>query len=440
MMLDILRKKSNKVVVFFISLLLIALVNFSFNNVKAVEENLDNEGGISTTSIDEERNSKENKENNIDTNAVTNIFDTKVSGVTYKVSEDKLSYLPFVRYAADRILIDKEVSGLGTMFSANSIEVNSPMKGLQVLFANDTVRVNSNMEYGVIFATNNVIIEGTFDKPVIVFAGKNLTISENAVLNDDLICYSDTLVVEGKVKGSILGATENATINGSIAKDLRIQVTNLEIENSENISENVYVETYNKELNIKDKYPNANVKYISTEKKAISYDVIMNAIITCLLFTLVYVIVNRKTKGKVFNVAIKKTTNNFLFVILSGTIMIIVMPAVIILLIILSLFGLHSLAVPALLVYGFGVLVVGLLSSLIVGSLIANYMSKNYFNDKSTSANALGTFFVFVSLYVLAKLPYIGAYVTMALVIVAIGVVMAYIFKKETKKEVTENK
>lgn len=438
MSLDILRKNKNKVLVVIISLLLIAFVNFSFNKVKAVEENSNNEEGISATSIEGESNLKESEDSN--TNEVTNIFDTKASSLTYKVSEDKLSYLPFVRYAADRILIDKEVSGLGTMFSANSIEVNSPMKGLQVLFANDTVRVNSNMEYGIIFATNNVIIEGTFDKPVIVFAGKNITISENAILNDDLICYSDTLVVEGKIKGSILGAAENVKIKGSISKDLRLQTTNLEIENDKTIGENVYVETYNKELNIKDKYPKANIKYISTEKKAISYNVIMNAIITCLLFTLVYVIVNRKTKGKVFDVAIKKTTNNFLFVILSGTIMLIAMPAVIILLIILSLFGLHSLAVPALLVYSFGILVVGLLSSLIVGSLIANYMSKNYFNDKSTSTNTLGTFFVFVSLYILAKLPYIGVYVTMALVIFAIGIVMTYIFKKETKKEVTENK
>ncbi len=431
----VLKKNSNKLFMVIILFFVIVLFNLSFNNVRAVEEKLTNDEKVETTDINE----KETNENIKSTDKITDIFDVKASNAMYKVSEDKLSYLPFVRYATQRILVDKEISGLGTMFSMNVIEVNSPMKGLQVLFANDTVRVNSNMEYAVIFATNNVIIEGTLDKPAIIFAGKNITIGESAVLNDDLICYSDSLTVDGKIRGSILGGTETATIKGNIDKDLRIQVTNINMENEKSILGNVYIETYNKELNLKDKYPNASIKYISTEKKSISYDVIINAIITCLLFTLVYIVINKKSKGKIFEIAIQKVKDNLLLVILSGTLLLIVMPFLVFVLILASAFGLYSLAVPALIIYIFGILVIGLLSKLIVGSLISNYMSKNYYNDKSALLNAMGTFCIFMSLYILSKLPYIGTYVTMLLVILAVGIVICYVFKNKKKENLKNN-
>lgn len=80
-----------------------------------------------------------------------------------------------------------------------------------------------------------------------------------------------------------------------------------------------------------------------------------------------------------------------------------------------------------------GIIVISLLSTLIVGSLLADYMSKNYFKDKSVALNTFGTFFVFLSLHILSKLQYIGMYVTMALVLLSVGIIMAYIFKKNNK-------
>lgn len=380
------------------------------------------------------------EEGNVDN--TEGIFDTKALDGIYKASEDKFNYLPFVRYALDRIIVDKEISGIGTMFSATNIEVNSPMTGLQVLFANDTVRVNSNMEYAVIFSANNTVIDGTIDKPLIVFAGENLTISESAILNNDIICYCNSLNIAGKVKGSVLGAANTIKIDGNIEKDLRVQGTNIEVKDENKISGNIYVETYNSNVNIKEMYPNATLKILERDNNKLSYDVVMNSIITCLLFTLIYVILNRKTKGKLYEHAKSKVKDNVLFVILSGSITLLAMPAIIVLLILLSVFGLYAVTVPLILVYVVGVIVVSLLSTLIVGSLLASYMVNNYFKEKSALLNTVGIFFVFLSLHILTKLHYIGMYVTMALVLLSVGIVMTYIFKRNNKivNKVEENK
>lgn len=399
------------IVMIIIAFVFVMSVGLFFNNVDATESNMIEPRGV------------ESQEG---------IFDTKATEGIYKVSEDKFNYLPYIRFVTDRIIIDKEITGLGTLFSLSNIEINAPISGLQVMFANDTVRVNSNMEYGVVFGANNVVIDGTIDKDIIVFGGNSVTISENAILNSNIICYTDSLNINGKVKGSVLGASNNVKIEGSIEKDLRIQTTNIDAKDENVILGNIYVESYN-DVNIKDMYPNAIVKKIEIEDDKFSYEVVMNAIITCLLFTLIYLVVDRKTKGKIYENISTRVKENLLFVILSGSLMILALPAVILILVMLSAFGLYAVTFPLLLIYVVGLLVIGLLSNLIVGSLLANYMSKNYFKDKSKAVNAIGAFFVFLSLNILTKLQYIGVYVTMTLVLLAVGIVMAYIFKKNNK-------
>lgn len=412
--------KRRKFVMIIMTFVFITCVNFLVSNVEAVGADVNSETVINISEEGETTNSE-------------GIFDTKALDGIYKSSEDEFGYLPFVRYALDRIIIDEKISGIGTLFSATNIEVNSPMTGLQVLFANDTVRINSNMEYAVVFSASNTVIDGTIDNPIIVFAGDNITISENAILNSDIICYSNSLTILGQVKGSVLGAANNVKIDGSVEKDLRIQTTTLEVKDEKTILGNVYVETYNVNVNIKELYPNATLKILENETSNFSYDVVMNSIITCLIFTLIYVVLNRKTNGKIYEHAKEKVKDNVIFVILSGSIVLLAMPAIILLLVMLSVFGLHAITVPLLLVYVVGVIVVSLLSTLIVGSLLASYMSKNYFKDKSVALKALGTFFVFLSLHILTKLQYIGIYVTMSLILLSVGIIMTYIFKKNNK-------
>lgn len=416
------KKYLNKrnIIMIIMTFVFVMSVNLIFSNIEAIG-NIEPE---QTALITSEEKNTQNQEG---------IFDTKSQNEIYRTSEDSFNYLPFVRYVTDRIIVDEKISGIGALFSLSNIEVNSPMTGLQVLFSNDTVRVNSNIEYGIIFVASNAVIDGTVDKPLIVFAGDSITISESAVLNSDIICYSNSLNIAGKIKGSVLGASNNIKIEGYIEKDLRVQGTNIDIKDEKNILGNVYVETYNNSLNIKEKYPNAIIKILEVQNNKLSYDVVINSIITCLLFTLIYILLNKKTNGKIYEQASTIVKENKLFVILSGSISILAMPAIILILVMLSAFGLHSIAIPAILVYVVGVIVISLLSTLIVGSLFANYMSKNYFKDKSTALKTIGTFFVFLSLNILSKLQYIGMYVTMTLILLSVGIVMAYMFKKNNK-------
>lgn len=360
----------------------------------------------------------------------TGIFDTKVADGVYKFSENKTPYLPFIRYATDRILMDKEIGGIGTSFSGKSLEVTAPLKGLQVLASNDTVRISSDMEYGVIYASQNVIIDGHISKPVIVFAGGSITIGENAVLEDDIICYTNEMIVNGTIKGSIVGATEKTVINGVVEKDVRVQTNAFTASKAENIKGQIYVETYNKDINMQAQFPNATVKVLET-KARFNISMVTNGIVTCLLFTLLFMIVEKVSKKNILGSTFVKVKDHPFFTFGTGALLIVLCPIIATLLILLSAMGLYAVAIPAFIIYVAGIIVIGLLSTFIVGAVLAKYMKEHYFKEKSIALNIVGTFFVFASLYVLARIPVISGYVTMALVIFAIGFVMTAIFKKE---------
>lgn len=376
-------------------------------------------------------NNEQEKSEETNSTNINSIFDLKSKNGIYKFSDDDTSYLPFIRYATDRILMDKEAGKLGLSFSLKSIEVTSPQNGIQVLFSNDTVRVNSDMEYAVILAGTNVVIDSEIKKPLIVFAGDTVTITENAKLNDDIICYASTLDIKGKIDGSVLGIINNIQVDADIKGDLRARTTNLSINENNNINGNLYVETYNKDLKLPEKYSNGTLKLLEVKEEKFDFSVIVNGIIAALLFTLVYIIVNKASKEKVFNNTITKIKENPIFTITSGALMLMLIPFVVGILILLSLVGLNVVTVPLIFIYISFLLVVGLSSTFIVGSVMAQYMNNHYFKSKGIVSSIIGTFIIFLLLYVLARIQVIGSYVVIALVMLAIGFTMTYIFKRK---------
>lgn len=367
------------------------------------------------------------------------IFDVDASESTYKYSDSRDIYLPFIRYAADRIIIDKNLSGFGTSFSGQSIEVNSDVEGVQVLFAGDSIRVNNKMEYGVLFATTNTIISSDIDKSLIIFSGEKITISEEAVIKGDIICFGTDLEVNGTVEGSVIGAATNVVINGNINKDLRVEATNVTL--GENLVKgNVYVETYNSSLVLPETYTNVKIKVLTDEEEiGFDFSIIYTAIITGAVFTLIYFIFNKITKNKGLENALNKVKSNWIVVVFGGAIALMMIPAVLVILIMLSVFGLYMVTIPMMIVYFTFLLVVGLLSTLIIGTLITEYMvNSKYLKDKGVKTKYLFAFLMFAILYILARVPYIGGYVTLILVMFAIGATICMIFCKN-KVEVINN-
>ena len=368
------------------------------------------------------------------------MLDVELSDGVYKFSENKDIYLPFIRFATDRILIDKKLDGLGTSFSAQSIEVNSDIEGLQVLFATDSIRVNNKMEYGILFAGTNVTISSQIDKSLIVFASEKLTITEDAVIKGDIICFGTDIEINGTVEGSVIGTANNVTVNGNINKDLRIQVENANIK-EDIVKGNIYVETYNKTLTLPESYKNTkiNVLEIEQQEKSFDFSMIYMAIITAGVFTLMYFIVNKVSKNKLIDNTINKIKSRPIVAVLGGALSLMAIPAVFIILIMLSVLGLYMIAIPVLIIYLSFILVVGLLSTFIVGSVISEYMSKTkYLIEKGSKMKYLFAFVMYVVLYVFARLPYLGGYVTMLLLILAIGIAICSIFCK-IKVENTNN-
>lgn len=366
---------------------------------------------------------------------INEVFDTKAVDGVYRYSDNKnVIDLPFIRYATDRLIIDKELSGLGTSFSSKTIEVNSPTTGIQCLFATDTVRINADMEYAIIFAGSNIIINSNITKSVIIFGGANVTFEENAKISGDVICYSNNLDILGKIDGSILGAANKINVKGNIGKDLRIQTNNINIEDATKVGGNVYIETYSNELKIKDMFPDATVKVLESKQRRLTMPIVMTGITTCLLYTLLFVIIKRATKGKFFNTMVQKTRQHVLFMVVMGAGSLLLMIPLTFLLLVLAAIGLSAIAIPLLIAYYAFEIVIGLLSTFVVGSLIAQHMSNTYFKDQSSIMNAISTFIIFGVLYTLARVPVVGTYVTLLLLFIGIGIAYTVIFTK-IKKE-----
>ncbi len=363
-----------------------------------------------------------------------NIFDVDTKDSVYKLSEEKDIKIPFIRYATDRIIIDKELSKTGTLFSTNSIEVNSPTKGLQLLYANDSVRVNATMENAIIISGNNVVIDSNVERSAIIFARESITITENATISEDVILASRNVEVNGNIKGSLLGYTDSLSVNGTINGDLRVNANNISIKGNENILGNININTTNSDLtSIKNQYNNAviNVYNLDATNNIFSARNITTAIATCLIFSLIYILIQKLSKNKLNNTILNKTSSNSLFVILSGTIYLIVIPVVILILLLGILFGFGVIAIPLLIAYSAFTLIVCLLSTLIVGTFMFEYVKSNYIKDSNIWTDFIGSFCTFLVLYILSRITIISGYVIMALVILAIGITLTCIFKKQ---------
>lgn len=363
-----------------------------------------------------------------------NIFDVETKDGVYKLSEEKDIKLPFIRYATDRIIVDKDLSKAGTMFSTKSIEVDNKVKGLQLLYANDSVRVNASMENAIIISGNNVVIDSNIERTAIIIARESITITDKAAISEDIILAAKSVEVNGNIKGSLLGYTDNLSVNGIINGDLRVNADNISIKGNDNILGSININTVNDNLNsIKNQYSNAivNVYDLDVTNNIFSARNITNAVATCLIFSLIYIIIQKVSNSKLNTVILNKTSNHSLFVILSGTIYLIIIPVIIIALLFAILFGFGVIAVPLLIAFLAFTLIVCLLSTLIVGAFMFEYVKSNYIKDSTVWTDFIGSFFTILVLHILSKVPAISGYVIIALVIIAIGISLTCIFKKQ---------
>lgn len=364
---------------------------------------------------------------------VKGLLDIKAKEGTYRLSEDKTpSYLPFIRYSRDRLIVDKEVSKMGALISVKTIEVLEKVTAPQLLFSADSVRINADMGSCIVFTSGNVVVDSNIKGTIIIFSNGDVTFTEKANVSGDILCISPNLDIKSNINGSVISTTsKNVNITGKILGDLRVNTNTISILNGESVSGNVYVETYNKDLVIKDKFPNAIVKIVEVrEINNFSFESILKNITIALVFTLFYLIVQRVSKTKAFESLFKKMKKYPFYTLISGALTLISIPLVLLLLFVLSMFGLEMITIPIVLIYATSLIVIAMLSAFITGGAIITYMKNKYFANLGFAGNILAAFCVYLSLQLLILIPYVGGYISTGLVMISIGAIVTSIFKK----------
>ena len=379
-----------------------------------------------------EENTKDNGEQT-QIATVNSIFDIKGINGEYKTSSDTSDiYLPFFRNAVGRIEVDKSIGKIGMLSSSSTIDVNEPLKNIQFLLSSDTIRINANMEYALIWAANDVVINSNIERNAVIFAGGTVTIEENVTVGDDVIIIANSVNIKGILKENAIISSSSVNVSGSIEKDLRCDISSIDISGNDNVKGKVYINTYNKNLDIKDKYKDAivNIKEVKSAAKTFG-NVLLKCAISSLAFTLLYLVVKKISKGKVYEKMFNKAKNNTLFVVLSGSIALLAFPAVFIFLILISILGLYMITVPILVIYLAFLIVFVMLSVYVIGSTVFEYINKKYIKAEKLSIELVGIFFTFLSLNLLCKIPKVGTYIYMAEIMIAVGIMIAYFLKKD---------
>jgi len=358
-------------------------------------------------------------------NSNIGVVDVDYTENVYKFSDNGDINLPFIRMSSERMIMDKDINKSGISFAQENISVEKNLKGIQTLLSSDTVRVTGNMEYGIISA-KTVIIEGTIEKSIAILA-ENIIISKNAVIKEDLLCSASKLELSGNIEGNLLGTVEHVDMLGNISKDFRAHVGSITLGKDSKIQGNIYIKSQNS-INISDKYPNATIVLAPKTNQTAMFD-IWEMIRISLIFALLYLLISSKTT--VIKNTLKKVKTYKITTLLSGFGSVLLFPLIIILFFVLIIIGLGILTIPMTIIYGSFMIVAFMLSTLIVGSVICEYIINKYSNRlKSKWFKLLLSFIVFCGLSAIVEIPKIGYTMSLTLCILAVGIAFTTIFKK----------
>lgn len=368
------------------------------------------------------------------------LIDKKYTDDIYKFSDEKTQIsLPFIRSSTNRVIVDRPINKSGIISSKGPIDVTEKLSGIDVLFSSDTVRLNAATEFPVVIA-DNVVIDSNVSRTTVIIAN-TVTVTANANISEDLICLAGKLDMLGKINGSLIGRIDITNISGTISQDLRVKTGTLKLYDSARILKNVYIKTSNKDINIADRYPDAKVIYEESETSKTFAQIAQSAIITSIIFALLYIAVDKFSNKKLFEKMLQNSKKHPIAQILSGLLNIILLPIVFSILLILSFSWLYIITIPVIIAYLAFVIITIILSSFIIGSIIYNYLKPKYFSKNNGFwYTFLEAFVVFLILDILCKIPYVGAYISLLIIMLALGVVFISIFKIGDKKtESTDN-
>lgn len=364
-------------------------------------------------------------------NAADGMFHMGAYSDIYKLSEEADIDLPFINVFTKAATYDKAVTHSGISIGDTTIDVNEKLEGMQVLVSTDMVNIKGEVENSFIYA-NNVVIEGRLTGDTIIFA-PTVQILKGAVVEKDVIIVANNLDIQGTVKGNVIATvSETAKVSGVINKDLRIITQELALEN-EKIKGDIYIETNADMSSIKEKYPKATVKTLTenVEDETDWMGIITKGIITVVVYSGVCFFIIKK-ENNIVTKAYNKFKGHTMFGLVASLILIMALLILPIVLILLAVFGLGIVAWPILIAYLALMLFVISTAMLIVGATTFEAIKVKVDKFK-IPAIAL----IFAVLYTLTQISGIAAYVNMAMFLIALGIIVTTLVKKD---KVEDNK
>ena len=347
----------------------------------------------------------------------------------YRLSKDNDINLPFINVFDKSATYDKTVKHSGITFGETTIDVEDKLEGVHAILTDDMVTIKGEIEHGVILA-NNVVIEGKISDDTIIIA-QTVKITEKAIVERDIVIVSTDLDVLGTVKGNLIAVSTDAKVSGIIEQDLRIVTGTLNLENSTikgKLEAEVGFEDVKQE--IISMYPEAVVtKSVEKEDKVNVTRIVIKGIKTVLVYTFVAAVITKKNKSVATKMSARFMENST-FGILSSAAVLTLAPLLLIVLTFAGVVGLGIIAWPVLIIFTAVILLALVTSQLIVGLFIYEVIKK-----KASKYRIPTLAIIYTVLFALTQIPVVYSYAIVAISLVALGIVLTYIFKRNETSE-----
>lgn len=348
----------------------------------------------------------------------------------YKLSKSSDIDLPFINMFLKSAVYDKDVKHSGISYGDSTIDVNQKLEGVHLILATDMVTIKGEVEHGLIYG-NNIVVEGKISDDTILIAN-TIKILDTAVIERDVIVVANSLEMAGSVNGHLIGSAVDAKITGKVAGDLRLDVAQATFDGT--VDGDIYITVpegnASKLAAIKEKYPNAVIKEnVQVQDTGMSEEQIASTvyqgIVVAVIYTIAVLLITKKDNNIVL-VATERFKEHTIFGIAMSTLMWLAAIAAPILLFMVGILGLGVVAWPLLVIY-IGLLLLTLsISSFVVGATIYQAVKNKVGKFKIPVAIV-----IFAVIYALSQIPAISMYVWIAKNLVALAIIMTYMFKKE---------
>jgi len=255
----------------------------------------------------------------------TDLVKVNVYEENYVLSETTDIDLPFVNEVGKKTVYDEDVNHSGITYGVDEIEILKHLKGMHLLISNDTVSIKGSVDYPLIIAAN-VVIEGEIKGDAIIYA-PSVYIKEGAVINGDVLISATEVEMDGKVNGSVIAyIKDELKLSGEIGKSLRAEVGKITL-SDETIKGNILLKTGADTTKVIEKYPEASIEKVIVEDTNNIKSVIISAVTTIVLYTLIGLFLVRKEEN-IFTKMFNRVKTRISGVVFAGVI--VLLPAIIV--------------------------------------------------------------------------------------------------------------